>query len=89
MSNARHMKSAFEEVGIDVYGGENAPYLWLKTPDCLSSWEFFDRMLYEANVVVTPGVGFGPSGEGFVRLTAFGRKEDCSEAMNRIKRLLN
>ena len=88
MSNARQMKSAFVELGIDVYGGDNAPYLWLKTPHGLSSWDFFDRMLYEANVVVTPGVGFGPSGEGFVRLTAFGRKEDCSEAMKRIRKLI-
>lgn len=88
MSNARQMKSAFVELGIDVYGGDNAPYLWLKTPHGLSSWDFFDRMLYEANVVVTPGVGFGPSGEGFVRLTAFGRKEDCSEAMRRIRKLI-
>lgn len=88
MSNARQMKSAFVELGINVYGGDNAPYLWLKTPRGLSSWDFFDRMLYEANVVVTPGVGFGPSGEGFVRLTAFGRKEDCSEAMRRIRKLI-
>ena len=85
MSNAKQMKSVFENLSIDVYGGENAPYLWLKTPDGLSSWDFFDQMLYEANVVVTPGVGFGPSGEGFVRLTAFGHQENCSEAMRRIK----
>ena len=89
MSNAKQMKSVFENLGIDVYGGENAPYLWLKTPKNLSSWDFFDKMLYEANVVVTPGVGFGPSGEGFVRLTAFGDQENCLEAMNRIKRLFN
>ena len=89
MSNAKQMKSVFENLGIDVYGGENAPYLWLKTPDGLSSWDFFDRMLYEANVVVTPGVGFGPSGEGFVRLTAFGDQENCLEAMKRIKQWMN
>ena len=89
MSNAKQMKSVFENLGIDVYGGENAPYLWLKTPKNLSSWDFFDKMLYEANVVVTPGVGFGPSGEGFVRLTAFGDQENCLEAMKRIKQWMN
>ena len=89
MSNAKQMKSMFETLGIDVYGGENAPYLWLKTPKNLSSWDFFDKMLYEANVVVTPGVGFGPSGEGFVRLTAFGDQENCLEAMKRIKQWMN
>ena len=89
MSNAKQMKSVFENLGIDVYGGENAPYLWLKTPKNLSSWDFFDKMLYEANVVVTPGVGFGPSGEGFVRLTAFGDEENCLEAMKRIKQWMN
>ena len=89
MSNAKQMKTVFENIGIDVYGGENAPYLWLKTPDGLSSWDFFDQMLYEANVVVTPGVGFGPSGEGYVRLTAFGHREDCEEAMKRIKQWMN
>ena len=89
MSNAKEMKSVFENLGIDVYGGENAPYLWLKTPKNLSSWDFFDKMLYEANVVVTPGVGFGPSGEGFVRLTAFGDQENCLEAMKRIKQWMN
>ena len=89
MSNAKQMKSVFENLGIDVYGGENAPYLWLKTPKNLSSWDFFDKMLYEANVVVTPGVGFGPSGEGYVRLTAFGDQENCLEAMKRIKQWMN
>ena len=89
MSNAKHMKSVLEKLDINVYGGDNAPYLWLKTPDGLSSWDFFDKMLYEANVVVTPGVGFGPSGEGFVRLTAFGDEENCLEAMKRIKQWMN
>ena len=89
MSNAKQMRLVLENLGIDVYGGENAPYLWLKTPDGLSSWDFFDQMLYEANVVVTPGVGFGPSGEGFVRLTAFGHQENCLEAMKRIKQWMN
>ena len=69
-------------------GGVNAPYLWVKTPNGLSSWRFFEQMLYEANVVGTPGVGFGPSGEGYIRLTAFGERNDCIEAMRRIKNWL-
>ena len=89
MSNARLMRDGFGKLGINVYGGENAPYLWLKTPEGLSSWDFFDQMLYEANVVVTPGIGFGPSGEGYVRLTAFGDQENCLEAMKRIKQWMN
>ncbi|MDR2809031.1 MAG: LL-diaminopimelate aminotransferase, partial [Tannerellaceae bacterium] len=66
-------------------GGENAPYLWVKTPKGTGSWRFFEQMLYEAHVVGTPGVGFGPSGEGYIRLTAFGEHDDCVEAMKRIK----
>lgn len=85
MTNARMMKEGFEKVGISVYGGENAPYLWLKTPDGMTSWKFFEQMLYEAHVVGTPGVGFGPSGEGYIRLTAFGNRENCKEAMQRIR----
>ena len=85
MTNAKIMKKGFEEVGIEVFVGENAPYLWLKTPNGMSSWKFFEQMLYEAHVVCTPGVGFGPSGEGYVRLTAFGKREDCLEAMNWIR----
>ncbi len=85
MTNARIMKDGFEEVGIEVFGGENAPYLWIKTPNGTSSWKFFEQMLYEAHVVCTPGVGFGPSGEGYVRLTAFGKRENCIEAMNWIR----
>jgi len=88
MNNARTMKEGLEEVGLKVYGGVNAPYIWLKTPNEIGSWRFFEQMLYEANVVGTPGVGFGPSGEGYLRLTAFGNYEDCQEAMNRIKRWL-
>ena len=89
MTNAMLMRNGFEELGVHVYGGENAPYLWIKTPDGISSWNFFDQMLHEANVVVTPGIGFGPSGEGYVRLTAFGHREDCEEAMKRIKQWMN
>lgn len=88
MSNARIMKDGLERAGLSVFGGENAPYLWVKTPDGISSWKFFEQMLYEAHVVATPGVGFGPSGEGYVRLTAFGERTDCERAMERIHRWL-
>ena len=84
MANARIMKEALESTGLKVFGGENAPYLWVKTPGEVNSWKFFEQMLYEANVVGTPGVGFGPSGEGYIRLTAFGERADCEEAMKRI-----
>lgn len=88
IDNARTMKQGLEAAGLKVYGGVNAPYIWLKTPDGTSSWRFFEQMLYEANVVGTPGVGFGPSGEGYIRLTAFGKHEDCVEAMKRIRKWL-
>ena len=88
MTNARIMKEALESTGLKVFGGENAPYLWVKTPGEVNSWKFFEQMLYEANVVGTPGVGFGPSGEGYIRLTAFGERADCEEAMKRIRKWL-
>lgn len=84
MNNARIMKKALGSIGLKVAGGENAPYLWVKTPDNMPSWRFFERLLYEAQVVTTPGVGFGPSGEGYIRLTSFCKKEKCEEAMQRI-----
>lgn len=86
MENAKMMKEGLENIGLDVFGGENAPYLWVKAPKGLSSWKFFEQMLYEANVVGTPGVGFGPSGEGYLRLTAFGEHCHCEEAMRRLKK---
>ncbi len=89
MGNARIMREALTGLGLKVYGGENAPYLWVRTPDGMGSWKFFEGMLYGAQVVCTPGVGFGPSGEGFVRLTSFGDREDCEEALARIGRWLN
>lgn len=85
MTNARIMREALTEVGLKVYGGVDAPYIWLKTPEGVSSWQFFEQLLHEINVVSTPGVGFGPAGEGFIRLTAFGKREDCEEAMRRLK----
>ena len=88
MANARIMKEALESTGLKVFGGENAPYLWVKAPGEVSSWKFFEQMLYEANVVGTPGVGFGPSGEGYIRLTALGERADCEEAMKRIRKWL-
>lgn len=88
MANARIMKEALESTGLKVFGGENAPYLWVKTPGEVNSWKFFEQMLYEANVVGTPGVGFGPSGEGYIRLTAFGERADCEEVMKRIRKWL-
>lgn len=84
MTNAKIMRESLQKLGLTVYGGVNAPYLWLKTPNGIDSWKFFEQMLYGASVVCTPGVGFGPSGEGYVRLTAFGTREDCIEAMKRI-----
>ena len=84
MDNARIMRDALKRLGLAVYGGENASYLWVKTPGGVSSWKFFDELLREAHVVCTPGVGFGPSGEGYVRFTAFGSRENCIEAMYRI-----
>ena len=88
MENARIMREGLIELGLTVYGGENAPYLWVKTPNNAPSWKFFEDMLYGAQVVWTPGVGFGQAGEGFIRLTSFGNREDCLEAMTRIKKWL-
>lgn len=87
MRNADYILNGLKEAGYTVSGGVNAPYIWMKTPDGLNSWEFFDHLLTTANVVGTPGVGFGPNGEGYFRLTAFGRYEDTVEAINRIKAL--
>lgn len=87
MTNASIILDGLKRCGFKAYGGENAPYVWLKTPNGESSWKFFDHLLHDAKVVTTPGVGFGPSGEGFVRLTAFGDREETIEAMDRIRRL--
>ena len=87
MENAGTVRKALAEAGYTVYGGVNAPYIWLKTPDGMGSWDFFDHMLEDANVVGTPGSGFGPSGEGYFRLTAFGTHENTAEAVDRIKKL--
>jgi LL-diaminopimelate aminotransferase len=87
MENARIIREGLHAAGLTVHGGRNAPYLWVKTPPGLTSWDFFDRLLRDAHVVGTPGAGFGPSGEGYVRLTAFGRRDHTEEAVARIRRL--
>ena len=87
MKNAKTIKEGLKDAGYTVFGGVNAPYIWLKTPDKMTSWEFFDYLLEKANVVGTPGSGFGPSGEGYFRLTAFGNYENTVKALDRIKAL--
>lgn len=89
MDNARIIKEGLESIGIQTFGGVNAPYIWLKTPNGLDSWSFFDKLLHETHIVGTPGTGFGPSGEGYFRLTAFGNKEATIEAIERIKTKLS
>lgn len=86
-NNAKVIASALDELGIKYTGGKNSPYIWLKCPNGMNSWEFFDYLLSEANVVGTPGSGFGKNGEGWFRLTAFGDKDKTVEAMERIKKL--
>lgn len=83
--NAKIIKHGLEKIGIKAYGGINSPYIWLKTPNNMESWEYFDLLLEKYNIVGTPGVGFGPSGEGYFRLTAFGDREKTIEAMERLR----
>lgn len=87
-ANAKVIKEGLESVGFTVFGAVNSPYIWCQTPEGMGSWEFFDKLLTEANIITTPGAGFGPSGEGYVRLTAFGDAEATKEAMERIKKLM-
>ncbi len=87
MKNAAYILDGLKSAGFDVSGGVNAPYIWLKAPNKMTSWEFFDYLLENASVVGTPGSGFGPSGETYFRLTAFGSYENTVEAVDRIKRL--
>ncbi|MBP5381189.1 MAG: LL-diaminopimelate aminotransferase [Bacteroidaceae bacterium] len=88
MENARIMRQALTDMGYNVYGGVNAPYIWLQTPDNMPSWEFFEKLLNGPQIVGTPGVGFGPCGEGYFRLTAFGERQDCERAMERMRNWL-
>jgi LL-diaminopimelate aminotransferase len=87
LENAKILRDSLLKSGFEVFGGVNAPYVWVKTKNSLSSWEFFDKLLMEANVVGTPGSGFGPSGEGFFRFSAFAERENVMEAMARIEAL--
>ena len=87
MENARLIREGLKAAGIDAYGGINAPYIWLKTPHDMPSWDFFDKLLTEVNIVGTPGAGFGPCGEGYFRLTAFGERENTLRAVERIKKM--
>lgn len=87
MNNAEQIREELSDMGYTVFGGVNAPYIWLQTPEGMKSWEFFDLLLEEANVVGTPGSGFGPSGEGYFRLTAFGSAENTTKALERIRAL--
>lgn len=87
MNNAKYVREELKAAGYEVYGGVNAPYIWMKTTGNMTSWEFFDYLLEKANVIGTPGSGFGPSGEGYFRLTAFGTYENAVEAVRRIKAL--
>ena len=88
LENAKIIKEGLKEAGFSVYGGDNSPYVWLKVPEGMTSWEFFDKLLEEINVVGTPGSGFGKHGEGYFRLTAFGTKENTIEAVERIKQCI-
>jgi LL-diaminopimelate aminotransferase len=88
MTNARLLREGTAALGLSVFGGVDAPYVWLKTPDGMPSWDFFDRMLKVAHVVGTPGSGFGPNGEGYFRLSAFNSRENVVEALRRFRALL-
>jgi len=89
MTNAKIITDGLKSIGLQVFGGINAPYIWLKTPHEMDSWAFFDKLLQETNIVGTPGTGFGPSGAGYFRLTAFGNRESTEEAVERIKTKLS
>ena len=88
MANAKLLREGLGKVGIKVFGGVNAPYVWLQTPNRLSSWDFFDLLLSKAHVVGTPGSGFGAAGEGYFRLSAFNSRENVEEALERIFKVI-
>lgn len=88
LNNASVIRQGLSSAGLTVFGGTDSPYVWMKTPNGVSSWDFFDRLLTEANVVTTPGAGFGPAGEGYIRLTAFGEAEATKTAVERVKSVL-
>ncbi|MBO6203653.1 MAG: LL-diaminopimelate aminotransferase [Selenomonas sp.] len=89
MENARIIREGLQAAGLKAYGGVNAPYIWLQTPNDMPSWDFFDKLLTEVHIVGTPGAGFGPCGEGYFRLTAFGNRENTVRAVERIKNQLH
>ncbi len=88
MTNAQVIRKGLTDAGFTVYGGEDSPYIWLRVPEGTTSWDFFDKILKEADVVTTPGAGFGPSGEGYIRMTAFGDAQKTKEAIERIKSMV-
>ena len=88
MGNASYILSGLTKAGFKAFGGVNSPYVWMATPEGMSSWDFFDMLLEKANVVGTPGVGFGSCGEGYFRLTSFGSSENTREAVDRIVNLM-
>ena len=88
LNNAKVILDGFKKAGITAFGGVNAPYIWAKTPGGMPSWDFFDLLLKKACVVTTPGAGFGPSGEGYIRVTAFGDADATKEAVSRITGVL-
>ena len=85
--NTRILKETFDSLGFETYGGQNAPYVWIRFPGSQSSWNIFDEILEKADIVTTPGRGFGPGGEGFIRASAFAHREDIIEATQRLKSL--
>jgi LL-diaminopimelate aminotransferase len=85
MGNAKILREAVAKIGMKVFGGVNAPYLWVKTPAGLTSWQIFDLMLRDLNVVVTPGSGFGAQGEGYFRVSAFNSRENAEEVARRLR----
>ena len=87
MANARLLRNAATDAGLQAFGGINAPYIWVKTPNGLTSWQLFDRMLRELNVVITPGAGFGAQGEGYFRISAFNSRENAQEVSKRLVKL--
>ena len=88
LENAKIMREALSGAGLEVYGGKNSPYVWAKAPNGMKSWDFFEKLLNEAGVVSTPGSGFGPSGEGYIRFTAFSTRENTIKAMENVKAIL-
>ena len=86
--NARVIREGLAQAELEVYGGVNAPYIWVKTPEGMGSWDFFDLLLRQAHVVTTPGAGFGPSGEGYIRVTAFGEAQQAVQAVERMQSVL-